>query len=1233
MLNVPHDASRLARSLLLFGFGCALIVGPSAAQPTVDGDLSDPEYQTVATKQNDNTGTTDRVKVAEIVYFADDASNILYVGVEGKDTSTDQSGIGLMLNVQAVFGEPAATNLEISSANHYLGHPVRADFEVDYMFSMDNNAAGDDFIVYHVGEQVSSAAWDRLGDSDGSGTSITNVDNEVFDKNTVTLAFDNGSGDNLGFEMSIPYAQLGSSGVSEVGALEAFAFEVEDTGDYSDLTVPGDLGSTPGADPNFHSLSGGPFHDDKLFTASSSGAWTDAGLWSSGTVPFAGANTEVDADVTLNTDATVHDLSITTGNTFTASDGNARTLTLKNGGDLTSNGTFSANDGTVAVTGVPGTTSLSGSLTLNNVTADDPIDFGSNNATVNGTYRIDRANDGGTGEPVLNPPQFGPSSTLVYNTGLLDSPAREWSATSGPGHPANVTLQNNTRLDLSGATIAAPEMAGDLIINPGSELDMDDMSASLTVDGIVFVPDGGTLTLGSREGGDLIVGGNTFTMDGTFNGNNRLLKFNGGSSQAVGGTLDPLSIGSLEIDNANGVTLNTGMEASDELILTDGTLTANGNLTLTSSGESSSARIAGTGTGTVSGEVTAERFVERKDGNADDSHWRFLSAPLNAPLDDADGSGEGSTGNRSSLLSNTWTQGDGMTGANVQGSGADPSVFHYDETAGVGSDLTQGWAAVPDLTAPTGDANIENQEGFAVFLFQDRDFDGTDEGFPRTFSATGTVPNAENNGTDVSLPVTCTDNDGTGSDGCTDAADGWNLVANPFLSHFDWAEVTLTNLDNPAYIYDADNDRYQLTDGTNSNGGDPFIAPFQAVFVKANAADGNENNVSLSVNSDAKSNTDNLKDDNAELKSTTGDDEPVISLQLRDGPETEETRITYREDAAEGKDRYDGYQLTPLSGGYHLVASEMDNHSALFDSQYRPAPITRDTVDLALAITQSGSYTLEADTLQNLPSDWQVILENRNTGARWDLRDGEAIPFDYTAPESNAAQSTEKVQTALAQGRPVVAQADSSGSGAPDFRLFVGPDAALPVELAGFDAATESGQSVTLSWQTASETRNVGFAVQRRVEPEQGDGWTQVGFVDGAGTTNQPQSYRFTDNTLPFAAERVTYRLQQKDLDGTTTPSDEVTVTLGPPSEARLYAPFPNPARGQATLRYEVPEATSVEIVLYDAIGQRVRTVARTDAEGRRKHQVDLSGLASGMYFFQLTTGSSTQAKTITVSR
>ena len=192
----------------------------------------------------------------------------------------------------------------------------------------------------------------------------------------------------------------------------------------------------------------------------------------------------------------------------------------------------------------------------------------------------------------------------------------------------------------------------------------------------------------------------------------------------------------------------------------------------------------------------------------------------------------------------------------------------------------------------------------------------------------------------------------------------------------------------------------------------------------------------------------------------------------------------------------------------------------------------------------------------------------------------------------------------------------------------------LPVELAGFEARVDDG-TIRLNWQTASETSNARFEVQRRVgegASESGDSWTTVGSVDGAGTTTEAQRYQFTDEDLPYEADALTYRLRQVDIDGSAHLSEVLTVERRI-DELQLLGTYPNPARSQATLRYAVPERQNVKIRLYDVLGRRVRTVVDEELKGRHKRRVDLSGLPSGVYFLQLGAGGATKTQKLTVVR
>ena len=197
-------------------------------------------------------------------------------------------------------------------------------------------------------------------------------------------------------------------------------------------------------------------------------------------------------------------------------------------------------------------------------------------------------------------------------------------------------------------------------------------------------------------------------------------------------------------------------------------------------------------------------------------------------------------------------------------------------------------------------------------------------------------------------------------------------------------------------------------------------------------------------------------------------------------------------------------------------------------------------------------------------------------------------------------------------------------------------DNPLPVELTLFEATRTGEQGVNLTWRTGSETNNAGFRIERRIEVRTGreSVWTEVGFVEGAGTTTDGQDYRFTDSDLPYIADSIAYRLRQVDIDGSTQVTDPVVVGRAGPQQLSLKKTTPNPARRQVTVRYAVPEdAQEARMRLYDVLGRQVRALDVGAKEGRHEQQIQVQGLASGVYLLRLTAGEQSQTRRFTIAR
>ncbi len=84
----------------------------------------------------------------------------------------------------------------------------------------------------------------------------------------------------------------------------------------------------------------------------------------------------------------------------------------------------------------------------------------------------------------------------------------------------------------------------------------------------------------------------------------------------------------------------------------------------------------------------------------------------------------------------------------------------------------------------------------------------------------------------------------------------------------------------------------------------------------------------------------------------------------------------------------------------------------------------------------------------------------------------------------------------------------------------------------------------------------------------------------------------------------------------------------GAPDSFRLYQNYPNPFNPSTTIKYSLREKTFVTLQVYDVAGRKIKTlVSKVQESG--VHSVDFasSGLASGVYVYQLQAGGFVQTK------
>ncbi len=189
---------------------------------------------------------------------------------------------------------------------------------------------------------------------------------------------------------------------------------------------------------------------------------------------------------------------------------------------------------------------------------------------------------------------------------------------------------------------------------------------------------------------------------------------------------------------------------------------------------------------------------------------------------------------------------------------------------------------------------------------------------------------------------------------------------------------------------------------------------------------------------------------------------------------------------------------------------------------------------------------------------------------------------------------------------------------------------ALPVELSSFTASTANG-TATLAWKTATEINNYGFEIERRVIQGDGKGekveWSKVGFVAGNGTSNTEHTYSYSDANT--SSGTYAYRLKQIDNGGTYKYSSETEVTISIPKVFALNQNYPNPFNPTTTFTFTLAQDGFTTLKVYNVLGKEVATLVNGEMKAGMVNTVtfNASRLSSGVYFYQLKSGSFLQTK------
>ena len=208
-------------------------------------------------------------------------------------------------------------------------------------------------------------------------------------------------------------------------------------------------------------------------------------------------------------------------------------------------------------------------------------------------------------------------------------------------------------------------------------------------------------------------------------------------------------------------------------------------------------------------------------------------------------------------------------------------------------------------------------------------------------------------------------------------------------------------------------------------------------------------------------------------------------------------------------------------------------------------------------------------------------------------------------------------------------------------RPMVSQSILLPIDLVYLHGTAQNGSAV-LTWATAQERENAGFYIERKNVAIADEMYEKLGFVGAKERNSSTETgYGYIDRNVKPGT--YTYRLIQMDVNGAEHVSNTVDVTIDAPKDFTLGQNYPNPftpVLGSTELSYTIPASGLTSLIIYNQLGEVVKTFVNGDLEAGSYSNVRWDGkddrgneVASGAYICKLVSGEHTASIKMTVSK
>lgn len=199
----------------------------------------------------------------------------------------------------------------------------------------------------------------------------------------------------------------------------------------------------------------------------------------------------------------------------------------------------------------------------------------------------------------------------------------------------------------------------------------------------------------------------------------------------------------------------------------------------------------------------------------------------------------------------------------------------------------------------------------------------------------------------------------------------------------------------------------------------------------------------------------------------------------------------------------------------------------------------------------------------------------------------------------------------------------------------------LPVTLSYFNAVFNGFDSVTLQWETQTETNNLGFYILRSVEPDAAQA-NIVSELIPAANSSQGASYYFEDKSL-YDDGLYYYWLQDVSFAGAVElhgpAMAQVSLNAGGnhspdiPLKTGFTRCFPNPFNPSTQLEYYLENSSDVSFEVYNLKGQLVDQFSlRNQSSGFNRYTWEPQ-LSSGVYLIRFAAGGKSNTRRVVLTK